>query len=124
MGTFEETTKMLFAEHFCQLTDEVIVPLFKNLGNIEKFPRCLVNDIKQQVKYILIAATFSDQRLLHQVHELSTTVYQIRGHIKGKTLLPLPRNATHIQEEEKRVFTLFSRCSIINRAFDIAFPVR
>ena len=44
--------KACFAEHFCQLTDEVIVPLFKNLGNMEKFPRCLVNDIKQQVKYI------------------------------------------------------------------------
>ena len=41
-----------FAEHFCQLTDEVIVPLFKNLGNMEMFPRCLVNDIKQQVKHL------------------------------------------------------------------------
>lgn len=26
-----------------------------------------------------------------QVHELATTVYQIRGHIKGKTLLPFPQ---------------------------------
>ena len=26
-----------------------------------------------------------------QVHELSTSVYQIRGHIKGKTLLPFPQ---------------------------------
>ena len=43
----------------------------------------------------------------NQVHELSTTVYQIRGHIKGKTLLPLPRNAAHIQEEEKRVNNVF-----------------
>ena len=25
-----------------------------------------------------------------QVHELSTTVYQIKGYIKGKTLLPFP----------------------------------
>lgn len=84
---------------------------------MEKFPRCLANDIKQQVKYILVAATFSDKRCLHQVHELSTTVYQIRGHIKGKTLLPQPRNATHIEEEEKRVQTfvlmLFSCCSFI-----------
>lgn len=26
-----------------------------------------------------------------QVHELATSVYQIRGHIKGKTLLPFPQ---------------------------------
>ena len=52
--------KKYCAEHFCQLTDEVIVPLFKNLGNIEKFPQCLVNDIKQQVSNM---STFSGQRL-------------------------------------------------------------
>ena len=39
-----------------------------------------------------------------QIHELSTTVYQIRGHIKGKTLLPFPQGAaSDIAEEEKRV---------------------
>ena len=58
LGKFGE--EKYFAEHFCQLTDEVIVPLFKNLGNIEKFPQCLVNDIKQQVSKM---STFSGQRL-------------------------------------------------------------
>ena len=29
-----------------------------------------------------------------QVHELATSVYQIRGHIKGKTLLPFPQVST------------------------------
>ena len=102
-----------FAEHFCQLTDEVIVPLFKNLGNMEMFPRCLVNDIKQQVKHLSPIKVISTRevfslrlplKVFSQVQELSTTVYQIRGHIKGKTLLPLPRNATQIEEEEKRVY--------------------
>ena len=37
-----------------------------------------------------------------QVHELATSVYQIRGHIKGKTLLPFPQGAAHIDEEEKK----------------------
>lgn len=39
-----------------------------------------------------------------QIHELSTTVHQIRGHIKGKTLLPFPQGAaSDIADEEKRV---------------------
>ena len=37
-----------------------------------------------------------------QVHELATSVYQIRGHIKGKTLLPFPQGAKHIDEEERK----------------------
>lgn len=45
----------------------------KNERNLKKFPQCIADDIKRQV------------------HELSTSVYQIRGHIKGKTLLPFPQ---------------------------------
>ena len=41
--------------------------------NLKKYPQCVADDIKRQV------------------HELSTSVYQIRGHIKGKTLLPFPQ---------------------------------
>ena len=41
--------------------------------NLAKFPQCVADDIKRQI------------------HELSTSVYQIRGHIKGKTLLPFPQ---------------------------------
>jgi len=37
-------------------------------------------------KYILYIVDIK-----RQVHELSTSVYQIRGHIKGKTLLPFPQ---------------------------------
>ena len=39
-----------------------------------------------------------------QIHELKTTVHQIRGHIKGKTLLPFPQGAaTDIEDEERKV---------------------
>ena len=37
-----------------------------------------------------------------QMHELATTVYQIRGHIKGKTLLPFPPGVQDIDVEERR----------------------
>jgi len=45
----------------------------KNEKNLTKFPQCVADDI------------------MRQVHELSTSVYQIRGYIKGKTLLPFPQ---------------------------------
>ena len=50
-----------------------MAPILKNERNLKKFPQCIADDIKRQV------------------HELSTSVYQIRGHIKGKTLLPFPQ---------------------------------
>ena len=60
-------------EHFCALVEEVMVPILRNECNMSKFPQCISDDIKKQV------------------HELATSVYQIRGHIKGKTLLPFPQ---------------------------------
>ena len=52
---------------------QVLAPILKNEKNLKKFPQCVADDIKRQC------------------HELSTSVYQIRGHIKGKTLLPFPQ---------------------------------
>ena len=72
-------------DQFCALVEEVVVPLFKNEFNMSKFPQCVADDIKKQV------------------HELSTSVYQIRGHIKGRTLLPFPQGASLIDDEEKKV---------------------
>ena len=54
-------------------TFQVVAPILKNEKNLSKYPQCVADDIKRQV------------------HELSTSVYQIRGHIKGKTLLPFPQ---------------------------------
>ena len=39
-----------------------------------------------------------------QNHELASTVHQIRGHIKGRTLLPFPQQGTAaIEDEEAKV---------------------
>ena len=74
-------------DQFCALVEEVVVPIFKNEFNMAKFPQCVADDIKKQV------------------HELSTSVYQIRGHIKGRTLLPFPQGAAMIEDEEVKVRT-------------------
>ena len=58
----DEHTRMLFLH---------LVP--EKGADVEQISEIVANDIKKQV------------------HELSTTVYQIRGHIKGKTLLPFPQ---------------------------------
>jgi hypothetical protein len=60
-------------DHFCAWVEEVIAPILKLEKNLDKFPHCIADDIKRQV------------------HELSTSVYQIRGYIKGRTLLPFPQ---------------------------------
>ena len=60
---------------------------------MDKFPQC-VSDGKILVKYytpVVNLLFISD--IKRQVHELSTSVYQIRGHIKGKTLLPFPQES-------------------------------
>ena len=60
-------------DHFCAWVEEVIAPILKLEKNLDKFPQCIADDIKRQV------------------HELSTSVFQIRGYIKGRTLLPFPQ---------------------------------
>ncbi len=55
---------------------------------------------------------------LSKVHELSTAVYQIRGHIKGKTLLPFPQQgAKCIEEEEAKVkqFKVMMNQHVLNK---------
>ena len=64
-------------DHFCAWVEEVIAPILKLEKNLDKFPQCIADDIKRQV------------------HELSTSVYQIRGYIKGRTLLPFPQVNIH-----------------------------
>ena len=89
---------MFIQDHFCALVEEVFVPIFRNELNMAKFPQC-VSDGKQK---FAINNQSTDQMenytnlvsdIKRQVHELSTSVYQIRGHIKGKTLLPFPQES-------------------------------
>lgn len=72
-------------DHFCGWVEEVLVPIFRNEANMLKYPHCVSYDIKKQV------------------HELATAVFQIRGLIKGRTLLPFPQGVADIDDEEKRV---------------------
>ena len=57
-------------DHFCAWVEEVLAPILKNDKNLSKFPQCVADDIKRQI------------------HELSTSVYQIRGKIRNGILLP------------------------------------
>lgn len=87
---------------FHRIIIKVVAPILKNERNLKKFPQCIADDIKRQV------------------HELSTSVYQIRGHIKGKTLLPFPQVTGPLREfcfEYTLLFFTFSiECEQINLA--------
>ena len=88
-------------EHFCALVEEVMVPILKNEANLAKFPQCIADGMKALFYFFRFLYVCSSD-IKKQVHELATSVYQIRGHIKGKTLLPFPQGAAHIDEEEKK----------------------
>ena len=80
-------------DHFCAWVEEVIAPILKLEANLHKFPQCIADDIKRQV------------------HELSTSVYQIRGYIKGRTLLPFPQvqiSLIHFIKVVHQSFVFFS----------------
>ena len=47
----KQNLNVKISEHFCAWVEEVIVPLFKNESNICKFPKCLADDIKRQVRF-------------------------------------------------------------------------
>ena len=79
---------VFYSEHFCTWVEEVIVPIFKNRDNLAKFPRCLaLGEIGMSP---CLFGTFSSLDMKRQVHDMAETVHQIKGHIKGKTLLPFP----------------------------------
>ena len=85
--------KIQFSDHFCAWVEEVIAPILKLEANLHKFPQCIADDIKRQV------------------HELSTSVYQIRGYIKGRTLLPFPQvqiSLIHLINVVHQSFVFFS----------------
>ena len=86
--------------------EEVYNPIFSCYYNMIKFPHC-VSDGKafSEGDFFEIFNLFvSDIR--KQNHELASTVHQIRGHIKGRTLLPFPQQgAAAIEDEEIRVRT-------------------
>ena len=55
-----------------------------------------------------------------QAHELAETVYQMKGHIKGKTLLPFPEvsiaplvNIVNMLDNHSRLFCVLCGLSIL-----------
>ena len=70
-----------------------------------KFPHCVSDGLCpfnilmiDDIKFLLVLD------IRKQNHELASTVHQIRGHIKGRTLLPFPQQgANAIEDEEIRV---------------------
>ena len=66
------------ADHFCALVEEVFVPIFRNVLNLAKFPECVADGEKDCSKTVSSCETkyiFPD--IERQVHELSTSVYQV-----------------------------------------------
>ena len=83
-------------DHFCAWVEEVIAPILKLEKNLDKFPQCIADDIKRQV------------------HELSTSVFQIRGYIKGRTLLPFPQVNRNLNYVVHVVYIFFGYFEVIN----------
>ena len=84
--------------------EEVIIPIFKNENNISKFPQCVGEGKIEKTNTLFVLLFVASSDIKRQIHELKTTVHQIRGHIKGKTLLPFPQGAaTDIEDEERKV---------------------
>ena len=66
--------------------EEVIAPIFRNESNLSKFPHCL-----SQGKLLLLC--FVEMNILDiktHAQELNVAVSQVKGYIRGKTLLPFP----------------------------------
>ena len=68
--------------------DEVLTPLLKNQENIQKFPSCIG---KGNINPMFLFSYLNFADIKKQVYELCTSVYQIKGYMKGKTLLPFPQ---------------------------------
>ena len=90
-------------DYLCLWVEEVLVPIFNNPENMKKFPKCIAlgKHLKHRTWYTYFNVFPTD--IEKQVHELATAVYQIRGHIRGLTLLPFPQGADNLDAEEERV---------------------
>ncbi len=95
-------------DHFCAWVEEVIAPILKNERNLDKFPKCVADDIKRQVHELSTAVYQVYIRIIKLSSRISLNSFlQIRGHIKGKTLLPFPQQgAKIIEQEEAKVYNI------------------
>ena len=59
----------------------MLVPLLSNDRNHDQWPRVVSEDV------------------MHHINNLKSSVFVISGQVNGKTLLPLPAGADHVEEE-------------------------
>uniref|UniRef100_H2ZKA8 AAA+ ATPase domain-containing protein n=1 Tax=Ciona savignyi TaxID=51511 RepID=H2ZKA8_CIOSA len=74
-------------DHMSPLVDEFLSHLLSNDGNHQRWPAVVSDDV------------------LRHVHKLKSNVYVVAGHVKGKTLLPLPVGSEKVDNakaEERR----------------------
>ena len=91
------------SDYLCSWVEEVLVPIFNNPDNMKKFPSCIAYGRWVDWYFSSENSDIANLDIEKQVHELATAVYQIRGHIKGLTLLPFPQGADNIDNEERKV---------------------
>ncbi|XP_028172090.1 dynein beta chain, ciliary-like [Ostrinia furnacalis] len=72
-------------DELASLVDEVFVPLLSNPLNHEGWPLVVSQDI------------------LKQIHNLKSTVYEVKGKVNGQTVLPLPVGVELVHDAEKQV---------------------
>lgn len=88
-------------DHLSSLVDEVFVPLLSNEENHDDWPEIVSQDV------------------LKQVHNLKSTVYQVKGQVNGETILAMPvgvekivKVAAELQETKKCVIDLYLKGAI------------
>ncbi|XP_041975803.1 dynein beta chain, ciliary [Aricia agestis] len=67
-------------DELASLVDEVLVPLLSNPLNHDGWPRVVSQDI------------------LKQIHNLKSTVYEVKGKVNGQTVLPMPVGVELVHE--------------------------
>ncbi|XP_038207715.1 dynein beta chain, ciliary [Zerene cesonia] len=72
-------------DELAALVDEVFVPLLSNPSNHEGWPLVVSQDI------------------LKQIHNLKSTVYEVKGKVSGQTVLPMPVGVELVHEAEKEL---------------------
>lgn len=83
------------------LVDDIFVPLLSNEENYVDWPEIVAQDVQKQV------------------HNLKSTVYQVKGHVNGETILAMPvginkivKVATELQETKKCRIDLYLKGAI------------
>lgn len=88
-------------DQLSSLVDDVFVPLLSNEENYDDWPEIVAQDVQKQV------------------HNLKSTVYQVKGQVNGETILAMPvgvdkivKVAVELQETNKCTIDLYLKGAI------------